>query len=191
MLRRRDRLSLDDLSRKCRVSRRTIYRDLVSLKRLNIRILCDHGYCLAGQDILPELNLSEEERELLGFCLNYSPLGYSPRMVRKLAEIEAKIIANLSGRDCKKLGRYLIGYSSESGRLSEESDEILDCFIGALLRKDRLCVTLKPHNKEFSGLKPAGLLIENSSWQLCLTDDYGHKVIKIPLEKVSWLTIAE
>ena len=106
LLRNREKITIDDLSRICGISKRTVYRDIRSLKQAQVTIDCDQGYSLSEQNIFPELKLDRDEQELLGFCLNYTPLNRSAYFTRKLAEIENKLINCLNGSKRKKLGRF-------------------------------------------------------------------------------------
>lgn len=191
LLRSRERTSLAQLSTQCRVSKRTIYRDLLSLQRLKVNVCCDHGYFLDEQHLFPELKLTEKERELLGFCLNYTPLNQSNHFAGKLAEIESKIIAALNGGNQKKLSRYMVGAIPKLCRLSADQDAVLECFFDAILNHRKISVRLKPHDKEFSGLRAVGISIEDSAWHMCLTDSIGNKTVKIPLDKVRSVAVSD
>lgn len=54
-----------DLAKKCEVSERTIYRDIISISEANIPIYFDGGYRLLHNGFLPPVNLSESEAEFL------------------------------------------------------------------------------------------------------------------------------
>ena len=189
LLRTRKRTSLARLSAQCRVSKRTIYRDLLSLQSLNVDVCCDHGYFLKEQHLFPELRLSKEEQELLGYCLNFTPLNTSNHFARILAEIESKILGVLNNGNRKKLGRYLVGAKPDGSLLSADQDDVLKCFFEALLNQQKIVVFLKPHDKKFSGLRPAGILIEDIQLFLCMTDDIGRKTVKLPLDMIRSLTV--
>jgi len=191
LFRRQHKISLDELSRTCDISKRTVYRDILTLKQLDFEICFDDGYFLDGQTIFPELKLDDEEAELLGFCLNYTPLHQSPHFRRKLAEIERKIIRNANFGKCHKLGRHLVGFTSDNNHITAEQDRVLQGFVDALLRHKLISAHLKPSGKEFDGLKAAGLLIENSAWNLVMSDKVGKKMVKIPLDKVAKLVLSD
>ncbi|PKK82212.1 MAG: hypothetical protein CVT49_14895 [candidate division Zixibacteria bacterium HGW-Zixibacteria-1] len=191
LLRGREKISINDLCRLCGISKRTVYRDIRSLKQANITINCDRGYFLTEQNVFPELKLNSDEQELLGFCLNYTPLNRSAHFTRKLAEIESKIISCLNGTKRKKLGRYLVGSLSNNDRLISDQDQTLKRFFEALLTHRGLSVRLKPNGRTFVGLKPVGLSVENDQWLLCLTDNVGCKTVRIPLNLVEAIDLTE
>jgi len=67
LLRTHRRLRAADLARKCEVTERTIYRDIISISAANIPIYFDGGYKLLHNEFLPPSNLSPDET---GFLLS-------------------------------------------------------------------------------------------------------------------------
>ncbi len=56
-----DRLTAKDLADRCRVSKRTVYRDINRLCQAGIPLYLDKGYKIAGEFFLPPLRLSLDE----------------------------------------------------------------------------------------------------------------------------------
>ncbi len=83
---------VEDLSRECAVSERTIYRDIAALGEAGLPIYFDRGYRILPNAFLPPLNLTTVEYFLLRLSLNSSPLMQDPenRVVknRLLAKLE-------------------------------------------------------------------------------------------------------
>lgn len=67
LLRSHRRLRASDLAKKCGVTERTIYRDIISISAANIPIYFDGGYKLLHDGFLPPSNLSPHET---GFILS-------------------------------------------------------------------------------------------------------------------------
>jgi predicted DNA-binding transcriptional regulator YafY len=65
LLRTNHRLKASDLARKCGVSERTIYRDVISISEANIPIYFDGGYRLLHDGFLPPVNLTDSESDFL------------------------------------------------------------------------------------------------------------------------------
>jgi predicted DNA-binding transcriptional regulator YafY len=65
LLRTNHWLKASDLAKKCEVSERTIYRDIISISEANIPIYFDGGYRLLHNGFLPPVNLSESEADFL------------------------------------------------------------------------------------------------------------------------------
>ena len=58
-------LRASDLARKCGVSERTVYRDVISISEANIPIYFDGGYRLLHDGFLPPVNLTDSESDFL------------------------------------------------------------------------------------------------------------------------------
>ncbi len=86
LLRTNHWLRASDLARKCGVSERTIYRDVITISEANIPIYFDGGYRLLHNGFLPPVNLSDSET---GFLLGLlkSPLLGSGKPYHKTAKI--------------------------------------------------------------------------------------------------------
>jgi len=73
LLRTNHRLRSCDLAKRCEVTERTIYRDIISISEANIPIYYDGGYKLLHNGFLPPSNLSAHEAGFL-LSLLQSPL---------------------------------------------------------------------------------------------------------------------
>ncbi len=65
LLRTNHWLKASDLARKCEVSERSIYRDIISISEANIPIYFDGGYRLLHDGFLPPVNLTDSEADFL------------------------------------------------------------------------------------------------------------------------------
>ncbi len=79
VLRTNRRLRACDLARRCEVTERTIYRDIISISEANIPIYYDGGYKLLHNGFLPPGNLSPHEAGFL-LSLLQSPLFSSGKL---------------------------------------------------------------------------------------------------------------
>ena len=110
LLRLNRRLKASDLARKCGVTERTIYRDIISISAANIPIYFDGGYKLLHEGFLPPSNLSAHEA---GFLLSLlkSPLFEKGKPFRETARrIIEKIEVTGQGRNA--MGGIAIGVTS-------------------------------------------------------------------------------
>lgn len=79
-------LKASDLAKKCGVSERTIYRDIISISEANIPIYFDGGYRLLHDGFLPPVNLTGSEADFLLSLLKSSlfedrPYGKTARII--------------------------------------------------------------------------------------------------------------
>ncbi len=106
LLRQRGAASVAELSEQCRVSRRTIYRDLNSLSRMNIPIVYDNGYQLAHDGDLPSMRLGADELDLIRYACAHNPAAEYRFFRERFRLIEQKLSEHLQSAP-GSLGRFL------------------------------------------------------------------------------------
>ena len=193
LFRVRKRVTLDELVRECEVSKRTVYRDLLSLSGLNIPIYFDDGYRLAREISLPALNFTEDEQELIGFSLRNSCLTRSVHLKAKIKNIEMKILSalpeNVKSKRKDKLNCLMLSLTSERQCFSELEDSVIEDFLRALFGRNPIEVFLHKKYRKISGLQPKCLEIKGSRWIFCFTDGRGSEAIKIPLDRIKSISV--
>ena len=107
LLRARKNLNAAQLAVECRVTERSIYRDILALSEANIPIYYDNGYKLASGNFLPPMNFTFEEYSCLKMALESSPLIQTGKYSYTLKQIQAKVEAGLSPqvKDIKRTTR--------------------------------------------------------------------------------------
>jgi predicted DNA-binding transcriptional regulator YafY len=189
LFRIRKAISLEELAQECEVSKRTIYRDLISLSDLNIPVYFDRGYRLSRDVSLPALNFTKEEEEIIGFCLQNSMLCRSQHFRNILRNIELKILSAVPDKTRGCLCRHIVCLKSKAAPLSGEVDSLIGQFMHALLHKNELRLELKPGNKVFEGLYPVSLEIGKGGWQCCMTDNERTRTISVPVDRIISLRV--
>jgi len=95
LLKTRQTLYASDIAKECGVSKRTIYRDILSLSTARIPVYFDDGYKILPDAFLPSLNFTLDEYLVLRLALSSdllfekSPLALSTRSA--LAKIEGNL----------------------------------------------------------------------------------------------------
>jgi predicted DNA-binding transcriptional regulator YafY len=95
LLKTRQTLYASDIARECGVSKRTVYRDILSLSSAKIPVYFDDGYKILSDAFLPSLNFDLDEYLVLRLALTSdllfekSPLALSARSA--LAKIEGNL----------------------------------------------------------------------------------------------------
>lgn len=89
------------LARKCGVSKRTIYRDILTLSQANMPIYYDDGYRLLRSSMTPPISLNEREVAILNLAVNSSPMlsltSLGQETEKVLAKINSRIINGADG----------------------------------------------------------------------------------------------
>jgi predicted DNA-binding transcriptional regulator YafY len=96
LLRARRSLNATALAGECRVTERTIYRDLISLSEAEVPIYFDRGYKLASDSFLPPLNFNFDEYQAIKLALESTPLRRTARFGDAVRRVRAKIEVGLN-----------------------------------------------------------------------------------------------
>ncbi|MEE9554859.1 MAG: YafY family protein [candidate division Zixibacteria bacterium] len=105
LLRTHRRMRAIDLARKCEVTERTIYRDIISISAANIPIYFDGGYKLLHNEFLPPSNLSSVETGFLLSLLSSpmfdkgKPFRDTARRIAEKLEVAGSEKADISSID--------------------------------------------------------------------------------------------
>lgn len=182
----KDKISLDELILESGVSKRTMYRDLETLSKMNVPIRYDNGYHLTGDVSLPTFNFSEEEKELIGCSLKCSPLSKLPRFRNIIKDIERKILATSGDNQRDSLNNYLQSAHSETEVFGEDENIIIDRFIRSMERRIPLTILLK-NGESIEGLIPKSLNIREDGWDLTMYKENDGNVFSISLADISML----
>lgn len=182
----RDKITLAELITECSVSKRTIYRDLETLSKMNVPIQYDNGYFLAGEVSLPTFNFTKEEKELIGCSLKCSPLTRLPRFRDSIKDIEQKILATANKTEGKSLNNYLQGISDETKVFAGDENIIIDRFLKSLEKREPLDLLLKS-GETMPALIPKSLIIREAGWDLTLYEQGKGTVHNISLSDIARL----
>ncbi len=74
LLREKRRMTAPKIAKMCRVTERTIYRDIQALGEAGVRLSCHKGYYIAEENPLPQLALTPAEQLALTLALQNLPL---------------------------------------------------------------------------------------------------------------------
>jgi predicted DNA-binding transcriptional regulator YafY len=96
LLKARKNLNASDLSRELRVSKRTIYRDMLSLAKAQVPVYFDKGYKLLSDTFFPTLNFNLEEYLVIKMGLRSSPIEQIPYLSKLARSAMSKIESNLT-----------------------------------------------------------------------------------------------
>lgn len=163
LLRLNRRLKASDLARKCGVTERTIYRDIISISAANIPIYFDGGYKLLHDGFLPPTNLSAHEA---GFLLSLlkSPLFEKGRPFRETARrILDKI--EVTGEGKNAAGSIAIGVISTEKSHNHKLTSLIE---NAIREKRNITIFYESLKGEKTKRKisPYAMAFRKSAWYL-------------------------
>jgi len=189
LFRTHESLTMDDLVRHCRVSKRTVYRDLLDLTRLSIPIKNDNGYRLDGNVELPTLNFTEEEQELIGLSLKSSPLRRAECFREPLQSIEMKILSVLPESRKASLNRYMELDEPGERRLNTGENKLIREFLNALQLKRPIRLAVRGEQSKLEGLYPRSMTVAEKGWTLTFTHKDSGRNLDLPLDEIVGLDI--
>lgn len=190
LFRVRKSISLAELTEECRVSKRTVYRDLLSLSDMDIPIYYDNGYRLAKKISLPALNFTEFEQELIGLSLKCSPLFSSPRVSRMIKNIELKILSAIPNKKDKQLNRFIALNESAVGRMGNKYRKIIFTFAEAYFCRSNVNIIRKRGKKKMHNLKPVQMNISGKTGLLIFSDASGKKIYEVSLDEIESVSLS-
>ena len=191
LFRVRKKIRLTELSRECEVSERTIYRDLTSLSSINVPIYYDDGYRLAREVSLPPLNFTDDELELLGFCLRNSTLCKSDYLRNKIKMIEMKILSALPEKGKNRLANHFAGNISDGRPFEKREDEIIKSFLRALFEGRSVEIRLKIRGKTIPNALPRAVNIRGDKWELTFLDSGTSRPFAVALKSIDRISVSE
>lgn len=98
LLRARKNMNAQTLAEECKVTERTIYRDIISLSEMNVPIYFDNGYKLASDFFLPPIKFSMDEYALLTLAIEASPFKGESKYKDVYSSLKIKLEACLSNQ---------------------------------------------------------------------------------------------
>lgn len=183
-------LTSKDLAEKCRVSERTIFRDLNSLASATFPLYHDHGYRFLEGTFLPTLNLTDEELSLLQFAFEFSPLKSEPSLY--------KVVKNIFNKLETSRKKPLLEKQRESNHTKElENSPLSSTEISRFSMMFKLLhqaivqkhvAKIKYHNRE-ALIEPYALVQKNPKW---LVLSYSHdceKIASFDISKIESLSL--
>ncbi len=167
LLKERESLHIHDMVDACKVSHRTIYRDLNSLVKLNVPIKYDNGYRLVKDAGIPFEVLNKEERDLLTYAVKNNPLAKKPYFSTKFKSIEDKILSNMNDRFNNII-------SFEDSLTSDNTDSNgLSLFLEAAYTNKKILIRNKDISKDWELFTPKSVQLKSDSLMFIVKDELG------------------
>jgi len=144
LLRNKGPLSIAELSNRCGISRRTVYRDINSLLKMNIPVVYDDGYQIVGDTSLPAIELSAEELDLLRYACCHNPASWCRYFRRRFRVIEDKLKGKVSITTCTENDLFEVDLPSSDGQPAGDgaAEDHLEAFCSAIRRRRKVLIEL-------------------------------------------------
>ncbi len=142
LIKKRGKVLVSEMARECRVSQRTIYRDINSLSRLNFPVYYDNGYRLARDTGFPCPDMDHEDIELICYSLRNNPLSDHPFFCQRFRAIEQSIQVRTQCHR-RENQESLFVFDQACDRVESTHDvEIIGGFVEAIRLRRKVIITL-------------------------------------------------
>lgn len=181
-----------DLAARCRVSTRSIFRDLQVLQAMGLPVHFDRGYQLPAPAILPPLYLTGEEALALRVAAGRSAKLEGP-MARALLSAHSKLALRLTSASPtleRQMPLALPGIPS----LLTEATQILSLVQEAVATGRKLRLRYAKSDRGRPGsveLIPRHLSLRENGWVLLGDDATKRRSLAIELDRIEWATFSE
>ena len=189
MIKNREVVSVQDMSKEFSISQRTVYRDLNTLSRMNIPVYYENGYRL-GQDNLFSNGLGSDEKELIRYCLRRNPLASDTYFHDRFEEIEHKILNNGNGSG-DSMESIFLWETSDGPSVNFHHDQVLNSFIKAVFDKCQIDITIKKTEMSSERFIPVAVKMSRGNSYLVVADSMGNNPREIALEEIESLKITD
>jgi len=192
-LHKHPRLNVERLAEECRVSTRTVFRDLQALTRAGISVESKSGYRLASESIFLPLELTPEEYLTLYWALQSSPVKENNQLGHTGSRILAKIRSHLDRGVELKTGpiKNLLQIAVKQTGLPEK-----ELYFFAGLQKalsDNVCVQIEYDSlgsgRSTRGVDPYALTFRRHAWYLVGFDHQSKEFRVFRLSRIKKLTL--
>lgn len=179
LLKSRQRLFASDLAKECSVSRRTVYRDILSLSSAGIPVYFDDGYKILSDAFLPSLNFTTDEYTVLRLALTSSFFEESPfsKLAKSaLAKIEGNLSSQIKSAERKKSDELKIYFTPQ--KTYSPNPLFFNLIRQAISKSVVLRLRYKPKSFKKTineDIKPYSLVFLSSLWRLVGYCDFHQK----------------
>ena len=190
LIKSREVVSVQDMSREFGISQRTVYRDLNTLSKMNIPVYYENGYRLGQDPLFGGNGFNDEEKELLRYSLRQNPLVSDPYLGDKFKDIEKKIFdAGQNGSPDSE--NIFLWETEDSLLLPVQKSRILNSFIRAIMDKRKVSLSLKNRASESMPFIPMAVKMKRDGTYLMVTSAEDVPSQEISIDDIENLDISE
>lgn len=193
LIKSHNNLTSKELAEKCRVSERTIFRDINSLASASLPIYYDHGYKFLEGAFLPTIHLTEDEFSTLRFAFDFSPIKADRLLQESARNVLSKLEAvkkSLSPGELERSKRLEQDQTSSPHETSKFSlmfkllHQAMDQERAIRIRNGKLGKNLD----EFL-IEPYALVLKNGKWLVLCYCWHCRKIIFYDVSKIKSVSL--
>ena len=190
LIKSREVVTVQDMSREFGISQRTVYRDLNTLSKMNIPVYYENGYRLGQDPLFGNNGFNNEEKEMLRYSLRQNPLVTDPYLGGKLKDIEKKIF-DAGQNGSPESESIFLWETEESLLLPVQKSKILNSFIRAIMDNRKVSLSLKNQASAAMPSIPMAVKMKRDGTYLVVTTAEDVPSLEILIDDVESLDISE
>ena len=195
LIRSKPGLQITQLSKECRISGRSVYRDIAILSKAGVPIGFDNGYRLLSSAFLPPLNLNLKEYLVLKLGLSSSVLSKSEIFQRTSQQILTKVDFGLNPQLKNQLAHKSEPFKIDVKETSEINKQILwfKPLELAILNNKRIRLTYETlqNGETVREIEPYGLIFKKHAWYLVAFDRFREDYRIFRLSRIKKLSLLD
>ncbi len=189
LIKKREAISVKEMSRACGVSQRTIYRYLNTLSKLGSPDYGFDGGVLEDRrdDIWSGLDASD--LDMIDYILRHNPLTRFPFFMERLSKVRRRVQDGRrhldKGSSCFVLAEDEFDEAREMGQ-----NDVLERFTRAKLDARKVAITVRGSDSRPRNLIPVAVKISRAGVALMVSDHLGDTPTEISLTDISRLVVS-
>ncbi len=191
LLKDRPVVTVREMSQVCGVSDRTIYRDLRTLKRMNIPTYYDGGYRLDRDRDFPLADLGTNELELIRYSLRNNPLVNYIFFRDKFNLIEKKIQDRARGKPGQDNKNLFLLEKLDDKVASVAGSDILNRFTRAIVTNHKVMIRLKGIDPTWRLFLPIAIKVTRSGPFLIVTSEPNESPVEVAVREIADLAVSK
>jgi len=184
LIKRREAISVKEMSRACGVSQRTIYRYLKTLSKLGS---VEQGYdsgVFTGRHDDPMAGLDASDLALIDYCLGHNPLTKYPFFLERLSRVRQAVRQQ---RDLSGSTFLTLDEQDFDGAPESKQNDLLERFMRAKQDGRKVSVTTRQGDGQPRTLTPVAIRISRAGVALIVEENPGSE---IKLSEITRLTLS-
>ena len=195
LIRSKPGLQIAELSKECKISGRSVYRDIATLCKAGVPIGFDQGYRLLSSAFLPPLNLNLKEYLVLKLGLTNSVLSKNEIFQKTSQQILNKIDSGLNPELKNRITPESEPFKVDVKESSEMNKQILwfKPLELAILNNQRVRLTYETlqSGETVREIEPYGLVFKRHAWYLVAYDRLREDYRTFRLSRVKKLSLLD
>lgn len=191
LVKHRAPITIKQIACECRVSERTIFRDVDSLSQLNVPIFHDpgKGYRLANSVDIRFGEIRSDDVELILFSLYHNPLIKSPFFKHRFMYLKEFLQQKFESSGTNKIDSFFL-YDATYNGFSEIHREKIIKFLFALYNQNYVVLTNKRDFIKTQSMIPIGIRFKGTGATFISYSEDSHSDCRIDIQDIEAISIA-